>query len=692
MCAHRSLDDFLVEDTNVVSDSKKNFVDEELDTQNKQGEKESKVNKGESLSQFKGSKTNEALYTFPDLLALVFSFLFFFLSSNYIENLNLEPLYKKNGVVFLFFLVFSINAYYLLRPFSKRCMDFLDKVSLGVISALFICAVCAIVGLVDESENFIAFEKVFFIGSIIFAFDNICFKAGLNKLKEYLSIKKEYVFSNTVNRTNTENLKSATIEKIPLKNLRRNDFVHLKVGDISCFDGEVLDGEAIVSKRVYAGKAETSIVSSKLYLFAGTKILNGEVIVRVDNLLEDTFIFDNITRCQEVIDKQDGIISKKAIVCFSFFIVGLFFIQFFVFSDKSIQGILTFLISSLIFFSLSKIFIIKNNFIGLLLKKAFAENLLVNKKNIFSEYSNIKNYVFDFVSESFSQNCVVSAFKLYDERIGREYLLEALFSIFSKSDSSILKCMGEYISKKQTIIKAYRLENYIERSDYNVVSTLLGTKFIIGEESFMVEMKVQAQESDFISEPKGQKIIYVALNDMVVGYFVLVRDFIQLMKNLVDDVKKKGATFYLMSQESESSLDEIGKSIGVDLAYINGGLSQKRYLEKLTMLGEYVFFTNLNTDKKILNSSKHNIGIFDPVLCEINNVDVVNFVNTPEGFLYFMNLLSSFKKFMIHFWGFFVASALILIAMSFNIVYLFFAVFILTNFFLVLFRYRAEKF
>ncbi len=699
MRTHRSLGEFSIE--NADSKTKLKIISSsQLDeSQPEKWQIEPKTNDGENGGE-KGSlpkvkvlaNSGSVLYSFPDLLAVVFSYLFFFLSSGYVENLDLNDVYKKNGTVFLFFVSFGVNGYYLLRPFSKKIIDFLDKISLLVISSLFLCAICAVLKLIDGNPDVEVFEKIFFWGSIIFLFDNICFCSGLKQIKNSLSMKNEYVFSQFVNIASNESLKNATIEQTSLKNLKRNDLVYLKIGDIVCFDGEVVDGEAIVARRVYAGKAQTSILSKKVYVFAGTKVLNGEVIVRVDNLLEDTFIFDNISMCQEVIDQKENIFSKKVYLYYVTALVILFLVQFFIFSYRNIDGLIMFAVSGAFLFSFLKIFTTKNEFVSLLLKKAFSRNVLLNKREVFKDFFNIKNYVFDFIEEAFSKNCIVEGFKLYDERIDEAYFLEALFSVFSRSDSPILKSVCEYISKKQNVIKVYKLENYVEYSDINLISSLSGTKFIVGDEPFMLEMKVQAQESDFITEAKGKRVIYIALNDIIVGHFILMREFNPLMEKLLTQIKNYGGSFYLMSQEPEGRLDDIGRVIGVELSRIHGGLSLKRYLEKLSTLGEYIFFANLNTDKKILNSSKHNVGIFDPVLCEVENLDVVNFDNSLEGFVDFIGYLLSLKKFMRHFWIFLGVSSLIVIASSFDLVYLLLSIFILSNLFLILFRYRAEKF
>ena len=643
------------------------------------------------------SDGSKKAYTFADFLAIVFSYLFFFITSKYLNNTELDSEYKHNGVVALLVISLIINMYYLTRPFFKNffcsCANFFDKLSLVTISAILISGIYAVVELVQGEIDNTMFRNFFFVGSMLYVFEHICFVAGLGRIKEDLDIEKDYLVKDFVNIASTSNLQSATLQSKPLKDLRRNELVYLKVGDILPFDGEVVDGEAIVSKRIYAGEAETNILTKKIYAFAGSRILNGELIIRVDNLWEDTFIYDNISKCQDAINSSSqNIFGKKEYISFSLTCLGAFIINFISLSDFSLNFILSFLISCLVIFSFFKIFIVRDALSSFILKRAFSDNILIAKKYVLDTFLVIKNFVFDFSSSVFSRDYVVESFRLYDERIDESYLLEALFSIFAKSDTPMIKKVNLFIAKKQKIIKAYKLDDYMEYSDCNLVSFLAGTRFVIGEEPFMIEMKVQAQESDFVNEQKGQKVLYVALNDMIVGNFTLTEEFMPAMRKLVDNVNSLESNFYLTSREPEALVDNIGKNAGVSVANIFGGLSLKNYVDKINSFGENIFFSNLNTEKQIMRLARHNIGVFDPVICETSNLDAVIFGDNLTSFDKIVGYIKSYKKFLKHFTAYLIISLVVLVLLSFNPLYILLATVVLSNVFLNLFRFRVSKF
>ncbi|MGI6680489.1 MAG: hypothetical protein ACOX3T_03230 [Bdellovibrionota bacterium] len=673
-------------------------------TSKKLGEKE--ASDYDEFSDKKNKKLNnkkscllDSDYSFADLLAVFFSYLFFYITSNYLSKVELTQTYKHNGLVALSVVVLIVNSYYLLKPIYQKYLNstlgVLDKISLAPILAIIISGLYATFQIATKSVS-VPFSSIFlnffFWGTIVFIFENICFTAGLKKVKESLNIEKDYLLDDYVYITSTDNLQSATVQKKLLKDLRRGDLVYVKIGDTLPFDGEVVDGEAIVSKRIYAGEAEADMLTKKLYAFGGSKILNGELIIKVDNLWEDTFIYDNISKCQNAICEKQQILNKK--VYFYFFLACLisFAINFLFISKISFESILLYLVSCLVLFSFLKVFILKNAFSKFLLKEAFSSNILITKRSLLDKFLTLKNYIFDFSDGVFSKDFRVNKFRLYDERIDEAYLLEALFSIFAKSDNPLLKKLNTFIAKKQEIIKAYKIEDYVEYSDYNVVALLAGARFVIGEESFMIEMKVQAQESDFMPEEEESKKIYVALNDVVIGYFDLKEEFTLALEKLVKDVSEQGDNFYLVSTETEDRVEELGKRAGIGLANIFGGLTIKSYFDKLDAIGEGLFFSNLQTDRQVMRKVRHNIGVFDPLICETDNLSVVIFGDNLLSFEKIVSYIKSYKKFLNHFFIYLVISLLVFIALSFNPIFLMVAVSAFSIIFLSLFRCRVDKF
>ena len=85
-----------------------------------------------------------------------------------------------------------------------------------------------------------------------------------------------------------------------------------------------------------------------------------------------------------------------------------------------------------------RVLILKEVFESVVLKKAFLNNILILKKKFLSGFLKVKNYCFDYIANSFN-NYEVSSYRIYDERIDENSFLEALFSVFSKTDNEIFK-------------------------------------------------------------------------------------------------------------------------------------------------------------------------------------------------------------------------------------------------------------
>ncbi|NDC38223.1 MAG: hypothetical protein EBZ48_09250, partial [Proteobacteria bacterium] len=98
--------------------------------------------------------------------------------------------------------------------------------------------------------------------------------------------------------------------KVPATALRRGDCVICRAGDSVPADAEVLDGIAVLQERILCGKPALRIRGVGDEVYAGSRVLKGEVTARVTAELEDSKITSFLPILERAVRLPGGVVQR----------------------------------------------------------------------------------------------------------------------------------------------------------------------------------------------------------------------------------------------------------------------------------------------------------------------------------------------------------------------------------------------
>ncbi|RAP50619.1 MAG: cation transporter, partial [Methanosphaera sp. rholeuAM74] len=183
------------------------------------------------------------------------------------------------------------------------------------------------VDLLDATSLFVTLSQNMYgpAGSIVFLL-------GLSEiLEEYTIEKTKHSLENSlmlnINKVWIETESGEEVQ-IPFTDLKKNDRVVVRTGTIIPVDGVIVKGEAAINEATMTGESLAVHKSVGKSVFAGTIVEDGNIVVNVDAINEDTRINQIIDLIESSEEIKAGVQSKAekladSIVPWNFAVTGL---------------------------------------------------------------------------------------------------------------------------------------------------------------------------------------------------------------------------------------------------------------------------------------------------------------------------------------------------------------------------------
>ncbi len=142
-------------------------------------------------------------------------------------------------------------------------------------------------------------------------------KKSLDSLADSLALDVDSVWTR----------RNGTEISVPLKTVRENDLVVIRAGNAIPVDGVVVEGEALVNQASMTGEPLGVLRSSGAAVFAGTVVEEGELVIRVTSVGDETRLRQIVRFIEESESLKAGVQGKAerladAVVPFSFLLAG----------------------------------------------------------------------------------------------------------------------------------------------------------------------------------------------------------------------------------------------------------------------------------------------------------------------------------------------------------------------------------
>lgn len=414
--------------------------------------------------------------------------------------------------------------------------------------------------------------------------------------------------------------------------LRPGDIVLVKKGEFVPCDGIIEEGEAELAERQLSGTVQVRLRAPGSEVYAGSKVVDGEVQIKVTTLFQDCFA----TEMEDLLDKSVEGASQQIsqsqqvlnLTCMTILFLGLVAGQYWLLQEDNFEMFVVVTSAVLSISLLTYVFELKKKRFNLLAASAFRAGALARSATDFHKFADIETFAVHYDPDSFSLGLDnVVDFKLLDSRVDRDGLISAMISILSKSRSDIYARIIDYLKEHESARTSFelKLEDFNEYDELGICAVLSGADFSIGTEDFLLERGVILQSTEASFGNEDLRNIYVAVGEEVVAKFTIEAAAESFSDKLLQCFRSLDIRPIFVSSISQDDADRIGKFLGFELPDIFGDLNAESFSAKISAIGSNALLQSQHTDKEISNKSDVSISFFDTLLRDCSKSDITLF-------------------------------------------------------------------
>ena len=449
---------------------------------------------------------------------------------------------------------------------------------------------------------------------------------------------------------------------VSVEKIGEGDLVLLREGEILPGDGVIARGKALVEECRFGALLVSKAVTPGDYLYAGSRVCNGEVTVRVEQVAAESpntiyrqsffQLLSSLSRWQKGYFLNENLLFYAAL--FLSACAGIYWYKAgLVLTQALLVGTGVLLATLLVSYV---VFVIAAERISFF--KLFRKGVFPARSDLVSEIHEVKDIalnvdtLWDYVADE------VVEFSLIDSRVDRKQILTTLYDITSSADEHEYGVLREYFREESDSAASAPNFDAIEAiQDYagcGLAVKYRGANISLGNEEFLLERGVQIQHSEIETESLGDRWYYLAVERDLIAKIHCRNGMISQVQRFAQKLLSQGRNVWLYGQElSAESLDEIGKEAGLDLAYVkHGGLDQFENRERMLIVSvgaegisedrEDIIFRDGQTYQG--TTSKNEVFFFNNdlatrFLCILESQMIARLKKGMYGFLCFVSVL-----------------------------------------------------
>ena len=438
-----------------------------------------------------------------------------------------------------------INGIRYIKKALKNLLDF--KLNVEVLDGASIFACIA-------QKNYNTAGSVMFLLSISSLLEDYTHSRTKAALTDSLAIKTDKVW--LVTDDNTDVL-------IPMDDLKVGDKIHVRTGSVIPVDGVVENGEAFVNESSMTGESASVMKKNGSFVFAGTVIEDGSVVIEVKKLSSDTKISKIIKLIDNSENLKAGVQSKAERLADR--IVPLSFIAFLstlVFTRNVTKAVSLLMVDYSCAIKLSTPIAVISA-----IKEAADMDITVKGGKYLEAYAEADAIVFD------KTGTLTNA----------EPALEKVIPFNGYSEEEVLKiaaCLEEHFphSVAKAIVKA-AAERGIDHAEehaevryivaHGIASDLNGQRAIIGSRHFVCDDEgviISDDEQNKIDNESGaSSVIYLAIGEKLSGVLCITDPPRTEAKSVIYELKKSGIkNITMLTGDSEGAAKITAEKLGID--------------------------------------------------------------------------------------------------------------------------------
>lgn len=411
--------------------------------------------------------------------------------------------------------------------------------------------------------------------------------------------------------------------EIPFEELRIGDLIVIQAGEMIPIDGTVVKGFASVDQHILTGEAQPVEREEGDIVLAGTMVNSGKIFVRVDHSAQETTAAKIALILQNTTDFKSSVEAKSTQLSDMMALPSL------------ILGGVTWIMLG----PVSAITIISCNFmlnarmispLGVLnfLRLASEQGILVKDGRCLELLHEVDTVVFDKTGTLTSEELHIEKVYVLDG-LSADTIMQYAATAEHKQTHPVAKAITKYAKDCQLDLLS------IENAQYDVGSGIkvqIESDVIhVGSERFMESDEIAETDTERVREiqshcqQNGYALVYVAVNNKLVGAIELHVTIRQEAKAVIKYLKSKRLATYIISGDHESPTRKLVQELGVD-HYHSGILPQDkaRIIQELQAQGRTICFIGDGiNDTVALKTSNASVSINGASTAAIDTAGIV---------------------------------------------------------------------
>lgn len=463
----------------------------------------------------------------------------------------------------------------------------------------------------------------------------------------------------------------AQLRNINVAELKVGDIIRLGEGEQVPCDGIVISGAAIVYEVRFSPLGRQVNRCENDRLFAGSRILKGEIQVRIEEKFGDNDLSTNLASLEKALnepidqDLRDYKLQRLMVALGFIFSACAASLHWAYFSSLSASAaIAAAMLMGLVVVSVPTFFFPIRR---LCLLRAFKTGSFISQARSLTALSKIEHVVVDMPKGAEIVNCELRSFRILDDTLDVKATLDLILSLLARVE---LKNggHGEYFwySLHDAINKDSKLRGMgdlgrpvsIERfvlSNRGLQAQVEGLPVYFGDVQYLLENNVVIDVGDvpYIAHP--ERLLILAMGREAIASIVVVPTSLAIESSDLKKLREWGYKVSLISDADRKEVDLQGKVIGFDLGSIHGGMICPELEEKLRSITGAAIFSSRGLER----STGFLVVPFDDVRRDFEDGEITIFSRSLGPFvdlLIFTKQSDKLRHYL--FWGGIVGSAL----------------------------------
>lgn len=413
----------------------------------------------------------------------------------------------------------------------------------------------------------------------------------------------------------------------PLHDLKKNDHVCLRAGDVVPADSVVVSGEGEVLERRHDFAGARRYKQAGQEVFAASELRDGNMTIRTLDLPGRS----DISGYFEQMNKRSGnILAARAAAlerCLTLlvFSAGVGTLLFWMGRGEPFLQLASLFAATMLLSALTRTLPLIISVLGWTFSVIARRGILLrDPSRAIPALRRIRTLLIDFSFDEPPGDRGVKDLLLLDSRLEEMSVLSVLFSLFSASESSLHQGCARLLNDVYPRIKLFPVHQMRMLSGEGIGGVVEGASFLVGREESLISEKVHFELAD-ATEPDNVPDVtwFMALEGRPIARFHLAEPFELEGRRLTEDLSGMGIRTVLVSAESSEKLDHFGKKIGLELSSISGGLSAEGLEERVKALKPSGLLINSKAPLSLAALADATLAVFNPLKHDYSAADAV---------------------------------------------------------------------